>query len=135
MLTAHPRSSVVSGDVLMIVRNARANLLVVGSDLATDATIKCMAPWLAIPVHRCVLPGPLTLPTARDGTLVMRNPAALDRAQQADLSRWLDESAERMQVICLTSTSLFAAVERGTFDDRLYYRLNTVLLYALQRRF
>jgi DNA-binding NtrC family response regulator len=59
--------------------------------------------------------------------LVLREVAALDEEQQQWLLEWLDDNAERLQVVTATETTLFAEVEGGRFNAGLYYRLNTVL--------
>ena len=69
---------------------------------------------------------PLELPTDECGALVLQNVCALDRHEQAALSRWLD--ASRKQVVATTVDSLFQLVARGLFDEALYYRLNTTLM-------
>ena len=69
---------------------------------------------------------PLVLPTDACGALVLQNVCALDRHEQAALSRWLD--ASRKQVVATTVDPLFQLVARGLFDEALYYRLNTMLM-------
>jgi transcriptional regulator with GAF, ATPase, and Fis domain len=110
-----------------ILRAGKPNLLLVGSDLAIDAAIHGLSTSLAVPLHSCVLPGPLALPKASNGVLLLRDVAALDGAQQRELLRWLDEHNRCTQVVSATTAQLLPLVERGAFDKGLYYRLNTVL--------
>ena len=42
--------------------------------------------------------------------------------EQAALLRWLE--GDRKQVVCTTAQPLFPLVDRGLFDETLYYRLN-----------
>ena len=66
------------------------------------------------------------LPSA-GGTLILDHVDALDREQQNDLLRWLDDVwPAQTQVISLTATPLYIHVEAGTFPSRLYYRLNAL---------
>ena len=111
-----------------ILRSGHPNMLIVGSSAAAlDAAIDRLFQFLRAPVHKCVLPGPLSLPSGCAGTLVLRDVAALDGEQQQQLLEWLDENAGRVQVVSATERTLFAEVERGRFNAGLYYRLNTVL--------
>jgi hypothetical protein len=104
----------------------RPNILFVGSVTAADAALEAISPLFAGPVRQCVLPGPLQLPDVGQAALVLKNVGALDRAQQQELLRWLEEE-RRVPVVSLATTPLFALVKSGEFDERLYYRLNTVL--------
>jgi hypothetical protein len=103
-------------------------MLIVGSSAAaTDAAIDRLSEFLRTPIHICVLPGPLSLPSGFEGTLVLRDVAALDREQQQQLLEWLDENAGRVQVVSATERVLFSEVEQDRFNRTLYYRLNTIL--------
>lgn len=114
-------------DVLELLRAAHPNVLIVGSDLFADEFLNRLRPCLSQPLHTCDLPGRLALPAADGGTLLLRHVAELATEQQDQLLRWLDRSGGHVQVVSVSSTPLFSSVERGTFDRRLYYRLNTVL--------
>jgi hypothetical protein len=105
----------------------RTNVLVKATPGALDQALEQITPWIATPLHVCDLPGPATLPMPSGGALLLRDVAALSAAQQEMLLDWLDLNGGNVQVVSATSMDLFAAVERGTFSDRLYYRLNTIL--------
>jgi sigma-54-interacting transcriptional regulator len=66
------------------------------------------------------------LPRADCAALILKTWGALTEAQQEELSQWLD-SGPRVTVVSVSSSSLFSQVENGTFSERLYYRLNTIL--------
>ena len=52
----------------------------------------------------------------------------MSRQEQAELLRWLENSTDRKQVVSTTVQPLFPLVDRGLFDETLYYRLNVMLL-------
>jgi sigma-54-interacting transcriptional regulator len=78
-----------------------------------------IAAWY--PGERLVLPG-----DPRTGTLILHELGFLGYAEQIRLLEWLEEGVGRTQVVSTTSTSLLPRVQAGTFNDVLYYRLNTV---------
>jgi hypothetical protein len=55
---------------------------------------------------------------------VLRDADSLNVADQQQLLDWLAAPHRPRQVITTCATSLFAAVQRGTFAEALYYRLN-----------
>src|SRR3954452_7467438 len=107
-----------------VFRRTKHNLLLIGGERRLDRALAQLRDWWSGPVHATELPGPLVLPTALVGAVLLRDIAALTRDQQERLFRWLDVANGRVQVISATSTDLFAAVLAGAFSDRLYYRLN-----------
>jgi hypothetical protein len=114
-------------DMEWMIGTCRPNVLLKAADDVIDAALQRLTDWLAAPLHVCDLPGPATLPLQNGGALLIRDVAALDAEQQALMMEWLDVNEGSVQVISATATDLFAAVERGTFSERLYYRLNTIL--------
>jgi regulator of sirC expression with transglutaminase-like and TPR domain len=114
-------------EVIKVVRAGHPNVLIVGSDGGADEVIDRLRPSFSLPLHTCNLPGHLALPAEASGTLLLRHVTELAREQQDQLLDWLDRNGGNVQVISVSSTPLFSCVERGTFDTRLYYRLNTVL--------
>jgi hypothetical protein len=105
--------------------NSRANLLLVGSESATRATLTAIKPYLVRPHWRCKAKNGLSLPLQK-GTLILYGVAALGSEQQALFFRWLEEAPERIQVVSVTDTPIFPLVEQGTFLADLYYRLNVM---------
>jgi hypothetical protein len=106
----------------------RHSVLIEGSDESTDGVLLFLAPYLRKPVLWKPSEAPYSRPTGECGALVLQNVAALSRPEQSELLRWLDESDGRTQVVSTTARRLFPLVERGLFDEALYYRLNVVLL-------
>ena len=66
--------------------------------------------------------------TTDEEVLVIREVQALNSAEQAALLRLLDdeEARERRRIITTSSVCLFDRVGQGTFDARLFYRLNAI---------
>jgi hypothetical protein len=108
----------------------RPNLLVLCRDLEPGAVV---APLMAAgrrPFHVCRLPGALTLPEVRSGTLFLVNVGALMLGQQMKLYDWLEGCGSELQVVSITRQSLYPLIEEGRFMEALYYRLNVVCLDA-----
>jgi hypothetical protein len=114
---------VVSGD-------PHVNVLVQCSDVPIASTFLEMAelcsrtPWL------CPLPGALQLPESEHGPVLIGDVSTLTLPQQIDFYDWLDRFGESVQVISVTSASLWPMVQRGRFLEGLFYRLNVVSLTA-----
>jgi hypothetical protein len=77
---------------------------------------------------------PLELPGSKPSALILENIAALSAEEQARLLAWLACHRTHTRVVSTTDRPLFAFVTRGDFDERLYYRLNVVLLQVGQSR-
>ena len=106
----------------------RHNVLLEGSDESTENVLLFLAPYLCRPVVWKPPHAPVALPTGGCGALVLQNVGALSRPDQAELLQWLENSTDRKQVVSTTVQPLFSLVERGLFDEALYYRLNVMLL-------
>lgn len=104
------------------------NALLIGAAPRLDALLAKIRRLADMPIPLCVLPGPLALPES--GTVLVRDVAALTRQQQQALLDWMNGRRSRVQVISASSEGLFERVTAGLFSDRLYYRLNLVLLHA-----
>jgi DNA-binding NtrC family response regulator len=91
------------------------------------AALSALQPHLKAPVHK--LAGhDFSLPCISAGTLILEQVASCSTSQQQMLLEWLETAARQVQVIATAEPDLFGLVERGSFSDRLYYRLNTVHL-------
>jgi hypothetical protein len=110
------------------LRTWRHNVMLEGPQESTDCLVRLLLPYLPRPVLWNPLHTPLPLPAGECGALVLQDVAALGRAEQNTLLKWLDDSNQRRQVISTTRRSLFPLVGRGLFDAVLYYRLNVMLL-------
>jgi hypothetical protein len=102
------------------------NAIFEGPEHATESLLLRLEPSLRTPTIWKRAPMALELPNHECRALVLRNLCALDRPEQAALSRWLDGS--RKQVVATTAEPLFPLIARGLFDEALYYRLNTLLV-------
>jgi hypothetical protein len=110
----------------------RPNVLIQCTPGSVDAAMRHLMTWCALPFRYCSLPGPLELPNARRGSLLLRDIAALSLSQQVSLYDWLSGVSGDTQVISLTTAPLRTLVEDGEFLEGLYYRLNVIRLAAHQ---
>jgi hypothetical protein len=62
------------------------------------------------------------------GTLVLYGVDGLDLREQRELLAWLDATHGAVQLVSVSTYSIFALVAQGLFLDALYYRLNTILV-------
>jgi hypothetical protein len=113
-------------EVLHEVCLHRVNLLLLGTAPRLDALLTKITNLADTPIPLCALPGPLALPDAR--AVVVRDVAALTSDQQRTLLDWMDARRSRVQIISATTEGLFAKVTAGSFNEQLYYRLNTVMV-------
>ena len=115
-------------ELLHEVSRYRVNLLLIGAAPRLDALLERIKRLAESPIGVCAMPGRLTLPDA--GSVLLRDVAALSRHQQEMLMRWMNERRTRVQIISASSQRLFNRVKARLFNDQLYYRLNTVLIYV-----
>jgi DNA-binding NtrC family response regulator len=108
----------------------RPNLMVDCTAGAAAAVLEQLRTICVEPFHSCQLPGPLDLPHAGNGTLVLHDVAALTIAQQVALFDWLQHRRGGMQVVSLTEKRLMGMVCDGRFLEGLFYRLNTISVTA-----
>lgn len=104
-----------------------ANVLVTGPRDGLAAFLEMARAEMPEPVWSSGHGLPAVLDEVR--TLILTEIDALDGADQQRLLRWFDERRDpELQVVSLTSVSLFSLVKGNAFDADLYYRLNTILL-------
>jgi hypothetical protein len=104
------------------------NVLLEGPEDSTSCLVRLLEPHLRRPVLWQPLQAPFAVPASECGVLVLQNVRALSRHEQADLLRWLGDLNGRTRIVSTTASPLFPLVERGLFDEALYYRLNVMLL-------
>ena len=81
-----------------------------------DQSIACW--W---PGQRLVLPA-----MQRPAMMILHDVGALGAEDQLQLLQWLERDIGRTKVVSTTPAPLMPLVEKGAFNDTLYYRLNTV---------
>jgi hypothetical protein len=109
-----------------LARTARLNLHLIHRNRSIENVLKMVAEDLLKPIAIWKPGERLVLPSAgRAGTIILHDVGALSRDDQQQLLQWL-ESAANTQVVSTTQSPLLPRVQNGRFDDRLYYRLNTV---------
>jgi transcriptional regulator of acetoin/glycerol metabolism len=108
----------------------RPNLLVDCVDGATNEVLEQLRTICTGPFYSCRLPGPLELPDAVNGTLLLSDVAALTIGQQVALFDWLHQRRGGIQVVSVTQKRLMGMVCDGRFLEGLFYRLNTISVTA-----
>jgi transcriptional regulator of aromatic amino acid metabolism len=97
-----------------------------------EAEVECirlgLLQWGTGPVWHIKLPGLLTLPRGRRGTLLLEGVHRMTLAQQIALYDWMTWGGKKMQVISLTTAAIDGLVASGQFLEGLFYRLNMVRL-------
>ena len=114
----------------LLTRGQRPALLVHCRGRSAAAVVDSMVSWCAPPVHIIRLPGVLDLPLAKTGTIVVADASALTLPQQIELHDWLNAGRGGVQIVSVTSKSIWPLVEQGRFLEGLFYRLNVVTLEA-----
>ena len=101
--------------------------LLIGPSEGAEDFLGPLMTSLASPVFHLDAAAP-AFPSTVVGTLIVRNVERLAAAHQEQFLQWLDAQVEIVRVITTSPRSLFPRVQRGTFSERLYYRLNTVIV-------
>jgi transcriptional regulator of aromatic amino acid metabolism len=114
----------------LLTKGQRPALLVNCRGRGADVVAKSMLTWCSAPVHLIRLPGPLDLPLAKHGTVVLADASALTIEQQIELHDWLNAGHGGVQLVSITSQPIWPLVEAGRFLEGLFYRLNVVTLEA-----
>jgi Sigma-54 interaction domain len=127
--TLLPQHRVVPEGELFGLRERYPNVLIVGQHEVTAAAVSEIFPLLRLPITSIRVDRRVVLPlTQTHGTLILRDVDALTRREQVRLHKWLARTSGSTQVIGTSATAVFPLVERGTFLDVLYYRLNMTYL-------
>lgn len=111
----------------------RPHLLVQCAPADIGMLVSRIIPWCVRPLDARHLPGPLSLPRERLGTLLLHDVSALSVAQQIELYDWLSTRNNGTQVVSVTTVPLGPLVEAGLFLQGLFDRLNTIQLSASRR--
>jgi transcriptional regulator of acetoin/glycerol metabolism len=108
------------------------NVLIECAGASATVTLRHLRTWCSPPFHTCAFPGPLDLPTTRNGTLVLDNIAAMTLPQQVRLFDWMAEGTSEIRVISIAMPPLRGLVDDGRFLEGLFYRLNVISIDATQ---
>jgi hypothetical protein len=111
--------------------NSGANLLVRGKKSATTATVVALSADFPQPLMTWSAGTDVDLPALDRGTLVVHDVDCLDLAVQRTFLTWLEDRTSRVRVITTVTRDFFAMVTAGVFLDQLYYRLNTIVVDAV----
>jgi transcriptional regulator of aromatic amino acid metabolism len=74
------------------------------------------------------------LPRGPVGTIVVRNVARLTPRHQNELLAWINAERRDARIVAISARRLFPKVKRREFSERLYYRLNTIVVPLTPRR-
>ena len=115
---------------LNIARITRANLLVVGPEPLVRNLLSLVSSGTRRDAMVRGTTGRLELPAsgARPSTIVVHDVDTLSTSEQRRLLEWLDAATTHIQVISTASMPLLSRVEARTFNETLYYRLNTIYI-------
>jgi len=110
------------------------NLLLEGSPSQIEASLAGLTRYFREPVCEFRAADGVCVPQPHDGTLILREVASLDAAQQTALLQWFDgfDGRASVRIVSTSSEPLFSFVAAGTFCPDLYYRLNVVLIRSEQ---
>jgi hypothetical protein len=107
----------------------RVNLLLLGPDTVTQNVLELLLPDLHDPITTwCPGERLMLRPPTQAGTMIFYDVGALARDDQRRLLEHLGRATIRPQVVSTSSTPLLPRVHAGTFNETLYYRLNTICL-------
>ena len=114
-------------DDLILKGMPPVNLLLTGGDVVVQSVLETLlsnsdqpiASWW--PGQRLVLPA-----MQRPAMMILHDVGALGVEDQLQLLEWLERDIGRTKVVSTTPAPLMPLVEKGAFNDILYYRLNTV---------
>ena len=112
---------------LQLIINGRVNTLLVGSAASLSAALTALRAQVVRPIA-LASGAEWRTPTGSPATLIVENISALSAEGQRAMLDWLDSPSRPAQVISTSERPLFELVERGTFSDRLFYRLNMMYL-------
>jgi hypothetical protein len=109
----------------------RVNVLLTGVDDVIRDILETILLELHTPIaswcpgDRLVLP-----PVGRTGTMILHDVGAMNHEDQRRLLEWSEQAAGKTQIVSTARTPLIRLVRDGMFNDKLYYRLNTVFVDA-----
>jgi transcriptional regulator of acetoin/glycerol metabolism len=111
----------------MLMRMPPVNVLLTGGHGAAREVLSRLlrdvgGPILAwYPGERLILPR-----HPRVGTMILHEVGMMSEEDQLRLLEWLETRPRRVQIVSTTASPLLPQVNAGTFNDVLYFRLNTV---------
>jgi hypothetical protein len=125
-----PAASGTSEDAERAALSAsRPNVLLIGAESPVRCTLDRLLPRLLQPIRYWYPRQQLVLSVPnRISTLVLHDVDWLPVEDQLRLYGWLRHASWQPQIISTTSAPLVPLLEYGAFDERLFYRLNTVCL-------
>ena len=114
-------------DDLILMGMPPVNLLLTGGDVVVQSVLETLLSNHDQPVASWWPGQQLVLPAMqRPAMMILHDVGALGAEDQLQLLEWLERDIGRTKVVSTTPAPLMPLVEKGAFNDILYYRLNTV---------
>ena len=114
-------------------RNHRPNLLIQNTGASLESVLRQLRTVCELPIRICRFPGILDLATDGASTLVLAGVDEMTLAQQVLLSDWLGRAGKRVRIVSITRASMTERIADGLFLEGLFFRLNTVVIRAVNR--
>jgi Sigma-54 interaction domain len=118
----------LGGISLAMLMAARHNILLQGPKAWTDTLLLRLQPHFRPLIRRNGSGVAFQLIAGDVGALILQDVDLLSAAEQTRVLAWMAGATRHTKVVSSSVRPLFPLVARGLFDDRLYYRLNEVLL-------
>jgi hypothetical protein len=122
------RHECADADWLCLTDSSRPNSLLIGPRAATAAVLHWLQPSWRSPVAHWPRDGRPWRTGPPPSTLILHDVGTLTRDDQESLLNWLGGRPSGVQVLSLSTRSVYPLVRCGRFNAALYYRLNWVVI-------
>jgi DNA-binding NtrC family response regulator len=109
----------------------RPNLLIVNEGSSVGSVMEQLSGVCETPLTICRFPGRFDIEPGARGTVVLGNIEHMTIGQQLQLFDWLSQKDSETQVVSITRAPMIELIEDGRFLEGLYFRLNTVVIRAV----
>jgi len=109
----------------------RPNLMIVNEGASLGGVLEQLSDVSETPLTICRFPGHFDVEPGVKGTVVLGNIEHMTLGQQLQLFDWLSHKDGETQVVSITRATMTELIEDGRFLEGLYFRLNTVVIHAV----
>jgi DNA-binding NtrC family response regulator len=109
----------------------RPNLMIVNEGASLGTVLEQLSGVCETPLAICRFPGHFDIEPGVKGTVVLANIEQMTLGQQLQLFDWLSHKDSETQVVSITRAPMTDLIEDGRFLEGLYFRLNTVVIRAV----